>query len=317
MIDNNIKQKLRNAFPGSIINAADEFVASRLNNDYFRLEDCNSLEDVQCKVLEWFSRSAHKGIPFQDERDNLFFQEKLLNSINRFLGTTFSKKDITKIYDILGNACKHNLTVQFVRHGFDMDYLIAAKKKYPELLDPIQDPTPDPDDLVNQNKEERKNTSDSIGNKSMRDQLRYLVRNAGYTKDVCNSDGKPVSSFTCYCVDEDCVDMFVDFLIRNGVCLSGSDQKSGYVIRFDNGSYWCGMNQITWDLREAQIYKTEKNARSSAEYAINKRDGLRKRALINGFDILRVSIKIEDQIATVVVPDKRSAESQSYNQDEI
>lgn len=313
MIDNNIKEKLRNAFPGSIINAADEFVASRLNNDYFRLEDCNSLEDVQCKVLEWFSRSAHKAIPFQDERDNLFYQEKLLNSINRFLGTTFSKKDITIVYDILGNACKHNLTIQFVRHGFDMDYLIAAKQKYPELLDSIQDPLPDPDDIYS----EQKDVSVQTEKKSMRDQLRYLVRNAGYTKDVCNSDGEPISSFTAYCVDEECVDMFVDFLIRNGVCLSGSDQNSGYVIRFDNGSYWCGMNHITWDLREAQIYKTEKNARSSAEYAINKRDGLRKRALINGFDILRVSIKIEDQIATVVVLDKGSAESQSNNQDEI
>lgn len=296
MVTEHIQKKLRASFPGSIINSSDEFVASRLNNDFFRLDDCNSLEDVQCKVLEWFSRSAHKAIPYNHKEDNESFCQELLTGVNTFLGTSFDTADITKIYDILGNASKHSLTIQFVRHGFDMDYLIAAKQKYPELLDPIQDPILDPDDLVDQIKSDRMDTPVPEEKKSMRDQLRYLVRHAAYTKDVCNSDGEPISSFTTFCVDEECVDMFVDFLIRKGVRLPAFDQsrKSGYAIRFDNGSYWCGMMKISKDIRDVQIYKTEKNARSQAEWAINKRDGLRERALINGFEIVQVSISVDE-----------------------
>ena len=129
MVDSNITKRLSAAFPKSFINCALEFIAHKTANEYFRLEDCETDFDVQCKVLEWLSRGAHKTQPFATARQNDEFHAFMLGGINEFLGTSFTEEDIAIIYQMLGNCVNHPLTVEFVKSGFDMAVLTGGARK--------------------------------------------------------------------------------------------------------------------------------------------------------------------------------------------
>lgn len=117
------RQALREAFPGSYINAKHEFIAEARSNQYFMLNDCEYPEDIECKVLEWLSRAASKGAPFNQEWRNCRFRKFMLDGMNNFLDTSFSEEEMGEIYTYLGNACNHRKTKQFVESGFDMKVL--------------------------------------------------------------------------------------------------------------------------------------------------------------------------------------------------
>lgn len=118
-----IQFRLLASFSGSFFNHNEEFIAHRYSNTYFLFGNCETEEDVNCKVLEWLSRSASKGIPYGQEWRNEKFRKFMLEGINKFLHTNFGEEDIDLIYTYLGNACNHNKTVKFVRSGYDMDLL--------------------------------------------------------------------------------------------------------------------------------------------------------------------------------------------------
>ncbi len=110
-------------FDGSFFNERDEFIAHRYSNTYFIFANCETELDVKCKVLEWLSRSAHKGIPYSQEWRNKKFRKFMLDGINIFLHTDFSFDDMEKIYTYLGNACNHKKTIRFIESGYDMQVL--------------------------------------------------------------------------------------------------------------------------------------------------------------------------------------------------
>ncbi len=124
MVEWNITQRLMKAFPRSFIIANGdgeaEFIAHRESSTYFRLVDCYTEFDVQCKVLEWLSRAAHKTAPFNSDRKNKEFNKFILNGINNYLGTNFTEDDMDIIYTYLGNHCNHKKTVKFILSGYDM-----------------------------------------------------------------------------------------------------------------------------------------------------------------------------------------------------
>ena len=62
----NMAIRLMNCFPGSFINHNGEFIAHLKSNTYLCLADCESEQDIMCKVLEWLSRAASKGKPTRD-----------------------------------------------------------------------------------------------------------------------------------------------------------------------------------------------------------------------------------------------------------
>lgn len=127
--------KLLVVFKGSFFNDRDEFIAHRYSNTYFMFGNCADKEDVNCKVLEWFSRPASKGIPYKAEWRNKKFRQFMLDGINAFLGTMFTFEDMDIIYTYLGNACHHELTKEFVDAGYDMSVLTEyAKSKKKESL---------------------------------------------------------------------------------------------------------------------------------------------------------------------------------------
>lgn len=74
-------------------------------------------------MLEWFSKAAHKTQPYYTEKSNKKYHQFMLDGINKFLGTAFSFEDMDLIYTYLGNAIHHDLTVQFVRSGYNLEVL--------------------------------------------------------------------------------------------------------------------------------------------------------------------------------------------------
>ena len=115
--------KLMRCFPHSFINGRGEFIAHQKSNTYLIFNTCETLEDVQCKVIEWLSRAAYKTEPYRSKQSNSDFHSFMLTGINQFLGTKFKNEDMEIIYTYLGNACNHDLTVQFVKSGFDMEVI--------------------------------------------------------------------------------------------------------------------------------------------------------------------------------------------------
>ena len=117
------KLALLEAFPRSFINKRGEFIAHERTNQYFILEGCEYPEDVECKVLEWLSRAASKGMPYRQEQRNRKYRKFIQDGINAFLDTNFSEEDFDRIYTYLGNSCNHPKTLRFVRSGYDFSVL--------------------------------------------------------------------------------------------------------------------------------------------------------------------------------------------------
>ena len=125
-----ITKKLCNAFPKSFINGNLEFIAHQRANEYFRLEDCENEFDVKCKVLEYLSRGGYKTQPYHTKKSNDAFNEFMLNGINKFLKTNFSKDDMAIIYQKLGNGVNPELTVAFIVSGYNISILKKGEKNH-------------------------------------------------------------------------------------------------------------------------------------------------------------------------------------------
>ena len=115
--------KLIDSFPDSFVNQNDEFIAHQRSNQYICLGNCETELDIKCKVLEWFSRPAHKTAPYRQEWRNNQFHEFMRAGVNEFLGTEFTEQDMSNIYDALGNAINHNLAIKFINSGYDLSVL--------------------------------------------------------------------------------------------------------------------------------------------------------------------------------------------------
>ena len=113
--------EIMRCFPGSFINSNLELIVHERSNQYFRLEDCVTGEDVVAKSVEWLSRAAAKGQPYRSERSNKKFREMMQQGLNKFWETKFTEDDFMEIYTNLGNAIDHEATIAFIRSGMDMN----------------------------------------------------------------------------------------------------------------------------------------------------------------------------------------------------
>jgi len=107
-------------FNGSYINQCGELIISDRGNVYFTARNCNSKEDVICKLLEWCSRPIAKGVPYATNKKNIEWRNSLLCGYNNYLGTNFTQEDMYWIYDKLGNAVNHELTLEFIHSNYDL-----------------------------------------------------------------------------------------------------------------------------------------------------------------------------------------------------
>lgn len=125
-INENIKEyvtDLLDLFPNSFVNENQEFIAVPKTNLYFLLSNCNSLLDIKCKVLEWFSRDACKSQPFRSHWRNKEYQDNIRDKINEFLGTDFTREEMTDIYSQLGNNVNRQLCIEFIESDYNMKLL--------------------------------------------------------------------------------------------------------------------------------------------------------------------------------------------------
>ena len=130
MVVQKVLNKLFAAFPDAIMNRNLEFVADphpRVNS-YFRLEDCETEDDVAAKVLEWLSREAFKSQHFNVEYRNRMVHDYHLDGINAFCGTIFAVDDIEQVYTYLGNRVNHQKTLDFIRSGYDLAVLTRKEE---------------------------------------------------------------------------------------------------------------------------------------------------------------------------------------------
>lgn len=123
------RQLLMESFPESFINENNEFIAHKKSNQYIVLGNCQTPLDIECKVLEWFSRPACKMRPYQSERRNRLFHEFMLNGINNFLDTDFTEDEIADIYEYLGNCINHEKTIDFIESMYDFNILRKEEGK--------------------------------------------------------------------------------------------------------------------------------------------------------------------------------------------
>lgn len=132
MVDWWIKTRLMGAFAGSFVSRNGEFVVSKTLNQRIYVDGC-SLREIQCKVLERFSRDACASRPYRTESANVKVHERMRSGINRFLGTDFSPADMCMIYECLGGREARGLTLRFIDSGFNMKVLVEAADALPGL----------------------------------------------------------------------------------------------------------------------------------------------------------------------------------------
>lgn len=128
-LDWEIFERLTRAFPNGIITSEGEFVAHK-SGEYFNLRNCETELDVKCKVLEWFSRAAYKTEPYRSKAKNDELHTFMLLGINSFLGTRFTENDMEIIYTYLGNAIKHQKTIEFIEDAhYNMGFFDQFNKR--------------------------------------------------------------------------------------------------------------------------------------------------------------------------------------------
>ena len=115
-------------FSGSYLNAYGELIISNVGNVYFNANNCETKRDIICKLLEWCSRPIAKGEPYRSEKRNREWRESLLVGYNEYLQTNFTQEDMYWVYDRLGNAVNHELTLKFIDSGFDLSLLLSKEK---------------------------------------------------------------------------------------------------------------------------------------------------------------------------------------------
>lgn len=103
-------------FPKSFINHRYELILEPKNNLYFRLEDVDDDFSYKAKMLAWLSRPISKGLTNA-------WSTKVLNSLNEFLGTKFTKDEMRIIYQCLGYDSNRELAVKFIKNDYDLNLL--------------------------------------------------------------------------------------------------------------------------------------------------------------------------------------------------
>ena len=107
---------IKNHSPKYFINQNNELIVVPSWNIYFGLYNVESPLDLKCKVVEWLSRPACKGV-------SSYWQKRVRSIFNDYLGTDFNRDEMERIYAYLGNATKRESTINFIESGYDLDTL--------------------------------------------------------------------------------------------------------------------------------------------------------------------------------------------------
>ncbi|MNV81212.1 hypothetical protein D3C71_1748620 [compost metagenome] len=73
-------------------------------------------------MIAWLSRPSCKGV-------SDYWQKRMLIIFNEFLGTSFSKEEMSEVYTYLGNDCNRKLSVRFIESGYDLSLLGKGREE--------------------------------------------------------------------------------------------------------------------------------------------------------------------------------------------
>lgn len=115
-------RKIRAAFPAAFVNMHNELILIPKANTYIMLNQVRDERDFKAAVLEDCTRNAFKG------RSRKLLDEHL-DGINKLLDTKFTRDDMELIYTYLGNGIQHDLCLQFVASGYDLEIIREEERK--------------------------------------------------------------------------------------------------------------------------------------------------------------------------------------------
>lgn len=107
-------------FKDSYINSQNELILIPNFNIYFRLDDVETVQDLEAKVIAWLSKSACNFNYYEQEWRNRKFERKLRSNINEFLDVHFNSFEWNYLYSIYGNMVNKNGLYEFVENNFDL-----------------------------------------------------------------------------------------------------------------------------------------------------------------------------------------------------
>ena len=125
---------LKQCFPDSWVNYFNDFIAHRGANRHYgaaccKLCQCETAEDVAAVALEMLTIDCCKSKPFETPEANRNFRRYMLKGMNKLLGRSFTEKQYLAIYTCIGNGINHQLTVAFIRSGYDLKVLRDNRKE--------------------------------------------------------------------------------------------------------------------------------------------------------------------------------------------
>ena len=115
--------ELMKCFPQSFMNCNGEVILHEKSNTYIPLKNCVDKFDIAMNLIEYVSRSACKTAPYRRNDFNKAFNNSMLDSMNKYLGTDFTNTDMMKIYEVLGNGINHKKTNEFISNNYDLKLL--------------------------------------------------------------------------------------------------------------------------------------------------------------------------------------------------
>lgn len=108
--------RIKEAFPKSYIYKENELIIEPKNNIYFRIDNVKNDLEFNCKIVEYLSRPAHKGVSKK-------LEEHIREGMNRFLNTNFRVDELSIIYNRLGGGANREKTIEFIESGYDVQSL--------------------------------------------------------------------------------------------------------------------------------------------------------------------------------------------------
>lgn len=95
---------------------------------WFSLRDLTTQKQLIKKVLCKLSRGAFKSVFYDSNKKNEQVQKYILDALNLFLNTNFSKEDMQEIYTFFGNYTNLELLDKFIDSNYDMNLLKKERK---------------------------------------------------------------------------------------------------------------------------------------------------------------------------------------------
>lgn len=121
-------ERLKQCFPDGRLDYFNSFIAHRGANRHYgaaclKLGGCETEEDVIAAALEMLTIDCCKSAPFETPEVNQRFRKYMLKGMNKLLGKAFTEKQYLGIYTCIGNGINHQLTIDFIRSGYDLKVL--------------------------------------------------------------------------------------------------------------------------------------------------------------------------------------------------